>query len=163
MVVKTVNDVDFQIDEADADLIAPYRWFAYAVAGSKYATYVMTEERLNGRSRRVYLHRLLTGAPKGRDVDHVNGDGCDNRRQNLRVVTRSRNLFNRSNGATRASGTGIRGVEKRLNKNGTTSWRGCFKAFGKKTHIGTFRSAEEARFAVETAIANHLSKLEDAK
>src|ERR1035437_7781435 len=42
----------------------------------------------------VYLHRFLLNAPKGIDVDHVNRDGLDNRRANLRLCTRPQNLAN---------------------------------------------------------------------
>jgi len=42
----------------------------------------------------VYLHRYLLDAPKGYDVDHINGDGLDNRRENLRLCTRSQNIAN---------------------------------------------------------------------
>jgi hypothetical protein len=43
----------------------------------------------------VSLHRVLTNAPRGLDVDHVNHDGLDNRSANLRLATRSQNLLNR--------------------------------------------------------------------
>lgn len=56
------------------------------------------------------LHRLLTKAPTGLDVDHINHDGLDNRRRkNLRVVTRSINELNRR-GPQSNNSHGILGV-----------------------------------------------------
>lgn len=59
-------------------------------------------------SRELRLHRLIAQAPRDKHVDHVNGNGLDNRRTNLRLVTVSQNSMNRS----RVYGkTGFKGVE----------------------------------------------------
>jgi hypothetical protein len=47
----------------------------------------------NGKA--VRLHRVLLGATKGQCVDHINHDGLDNRRSNLRIATHAQNLMNR--------------------------------------------------------------------
>jgi hypothetical protein len=44
--------------------------------------------------KNVYLHRLIAGAKPGQIVDHINRDTYDNRRCNLRFVTRSENALN---------------------------------------------------------------------
>ena len=51
----------------------------------------------------VYLHRFILGNPKGFDVDHINGDYSDNRRENLRVCTTSQNCMNQRKSANRSS------------------------------------------------------------
>ena len=45
--------------------------------------------------RRQSVHRVVMDAPKGMDVDHINGNGLDNRKENLRLCTRSQNAMNR--------------------------------------------------------------------
>lgn len=47
-------------------------------------------------SRTVYMHRVITEAPRGIFVDHANRDSLDNRRANLRLVTNAQNLQNSS-------------------------------------------------------------------
>ena len=42
----------------------------------------------------IYLHRLLLDAQAGEEVDHIDGDGLENRRHNLRIVTRLENAQN---------------------------------------------------------------------
>jgi hypothetical protein len=61
------------------------------------------------------MHRQIMGAKEGQEIDHINGNGLDNRRENLRIVTRSQNLANRP--AFKSSKSGYKGVRK--NKNGT--------------------------------------------
>lgn len=90
------------IDEADAPRVAGYNWYVTR-QGYAGATYKENDIR-----KMVLIHRLLTAAPAGTHVDHINGDKLDNRSANLRVVSFSINQVNR----------------KRLNKNNTSGMRG---------------------------------------
>jgi hypothetical protein len=100
--VLTVFDLD------DWETAAAYVWYAAPNAMGGY--YVVTHPTgVDGRQTTVYLHRVLTGAPKGKVVDHWNHDTLDNRRENLRVGGQVQNMRNRR-GPNRNSGTGVRGV-----------------------------------------------------
>jgi hypothetical protein len=73
-------------DDADDVRVAAYTWYA-----KKYRhTFYAESTRLD--RRRIYMHRLIVGLD-GPDVDHRNGNGLDNRRQNLRLATRQHNAF----------------------------------------------------------------------
>jgi hypothetical protein len=50
------------------------------------------------------MHRVLLGVPPGMVADHINGNGLDNRRENLRVVTKQENGWNRGAPSTNKSG-----------------------------------------------------------
>lgn len=73
-----------RVDDNDFDWLNSYRW-------SVTLWYAATT--IGGRS--VYMHRLIMDPPEGLVVDHRNGDGLDDRRSNLRIVTRSENSRNR--------------------------------------------------------------------
>lgn len=44
--------------------------------------------------KNILMHRILIDAEKGIDIDHKNHNGLDNRKENLRAVTRSQNSYN---------------------------------------------------------------------
>lgn len=82
------------IDEADAPLVSGYLWHE----NHGYARAVIDGERR-------YLHQIILGATHGEEVDHRNGNGLDNRRENLRFATRGEQCRNRQGNHTRRSST----------------------------------------------------------
>lgn len=90
------------INEEDFDLVSKYKWhfFARKYAGRDYIE--------NGKKKKMSMHRLITNFPIGCEIDHINGNGLDNRRSNLRISTHKENICNRAF----------------LNKNNTTGYRG---------------------------------------
>lgn len=131
------------IDAADEALTAGYRWHKHT---NGYARADVWSG--NRRIARIYLHRLLMD-PGPLHVDHINGDKLDNRRANLRVVTRSQNLLNRTKGATRHNeSTGCRGVYVDR-RDGAIYAR--VKIRGHVHNLGRFKSIAEADAAVRAA------------
>lgn len=78
------------IDDDDADLVLAHKWCAINPGRSWYA---MCRKR--GSNEPVLLHQLILPVARGLTVDHINGDGLDNRRGNLRVATRRQQQWNR--------------------------------------------------------------------
>lgn len=89
------------------------------------------------------MHRYILGAPAGLMVDHINGDTLDNRRWNLRLVTRIQNGQNRI-GASAHSKTGVRGVF--LLKTG--GYRAEVRVANKRVFSKRFTTVTEAEQAV---------------
>lgn len=81
----------------------------------------------------------MTGAG-GKEVDHINGDGLDNRRANLRKCSHGQNMMNRV--LDRRNKVGARGVSTRRGK-----FRACIKYLEKTYHLGTYLTKEEAAAA----------------
>jgi len=128
------------VDAEDADLVQRYRWRIYVAPMTSYAhTYIGI-----GRARKeVRLHVLITGQ---RGLDHIDGDGLNCQRSNLREATSSQQKVNRRKSAGKSSQ--YKGVW--WNKN-----RGCWYAHitgaNRPRHIGTFTNEEDAARAYDAA------------
>lgn len=101
----------------------------------------------------VYMHRLITSAPKHTDVDHKNNDGLDNRRENLRICTHQQNMQNQKPKANTSSK--YKGVwwDKRRAK-----WGACIGIDGKTVHLGGFINEEDAARAYDEAAVIHFGE-----
>lgn len=82
------------IDDQDADLILCRKWQAAPAAGSKVYAVGRSQPTDGVTTRQIKMHRLIMRPELGLVVDHLNGNGLDNRRSNMRVVTQSMNLRN---------------------------------------------------------------------
>src|SRR3970282_2435848 len=71
------------VDNADFESVSKFRWYAHFQRGRWYVV------RAINRKIRRYLHCDLLGQ---RGIDHINGDGLDNRRKNLRIASLQNNL-----------------------------------------------------------------------
>jgi hypothetical protein len=78
------------VDQEDYEWLMRYQW--HASPNSRTGTFYA---RRHHRGHTILMHRLIVQAPKGTVVDHINGNGLDNRRCNLRLCTRQQNARNR--------------------------------------------------------------------
>lgn len=128
------------VDMPDVEAVVSHEWSSqgYTRASGERNAYAF--RRQDGQY--VRLHRLLLGirSDDPRDVDHVNGNGLDNRRVNLRAVTRAQNLANKR---SVSSVCGFKGVQPGRSGN--------YVARCGRKWLGTFRTAEEAAAAYDAA------------
>lgn len=79
-------------------------------------------------------------------IDHINGDGCDNRISNLRPASLSQNMAN--SGANKATSSNLKGAHW---SNSAQRWRSSINRNGKIVHLGWFGTKEEAAEAYKAA------------
>jgi hypothetical protein len=109
------------VDEADAALVSVHRWYRHDVKGKSYA-----------RSKAGYLHRLLMGLERGQraEVDHIDGDGLNCQRANMRVCSHAQNHQNRRAGYGVSQYRGVAWSKRRqrwvarVKLDGVTHWAG---------------------------------------
>ena len=120
------------IDDSDKGIVDKFKWRAVKGRNTYYAA-----STIDGKP--VLMHRMILGI-KGRynHVDHKNGNGLDNRRENIRLCSCSQNNINRPK--YKNNRAGIKGVN--TFKNGKFGAR--ITIGGKLIHLGTFSTSEEA-------------------
>lgn len=98
----TSNNEEFYFDKEDYDLIKNYRWYS----DGKHGGYICASSRVEDQyTSTIKLHRIVLGLTDPKlDVDHINHDTKDNRKENLRVVNRSQNNANMGLKANNTSG-----------------------------------------------------------
>jgi len=129
------------VDDEDYPELSAHKWFY----GDGYARRMSKHK---GKRVVVSMHHFVLPRIPGLEVDHINGNRADNRRCNLRHVTRSQNNANRHALVEDASSR-FKGVCWREHAH---KWKAYIKVDGRQVHIGYFETEEEAARAYnETA------------
>ena len=149
------------IDVGDADLVRRIRWRLQRSASNGLSYARASQPGAEGRSRTLYLHRLLLDAPPGFVVDHINHNGLDNRRSNLRLCSIRENHRNQRQSKSQRVG----GYKGTFWDNTKRRWiaainAGAVKADGRsrRIQIGSFRVAEDAARAYDRAALQYFGE-----
>ena len=117
-----------------------------------YATRWISSIKRNRSDRvdAIGMHRVVADTPEGKDTDHKNGNRLDNRRENLRICTKSQNQHNK--GISKNNTSGYKGVHQ----NRWGDWVSQIKLNHKQIYLGTFQTPIEAAIAYnEAALEYH--------
>ncbi len=137
------------VDDESYERLNQYKWYAW---WSGWVWYAVRNIRINNKVEKIYMHREIMLAPKGIPVDHRNGNGLNNLKENLRLCNNQQNGFNRKNPYS-TNKLGIKGVcwDKLRNKfiaqimfNGKHIHLGRFTVLGDADQ--SYRKAEEKYF-----------------
>ena len=140
-----INGHTVLVDEADLELLSRYRWY-YNITKGKKTGYILGF--IKGRSDKsgVGMHRVILNAQKGEIVDHVNRNGLDNRRENLRIVNAQQSIANR--GMYKTNKSGFTGVIPSATPN---KWVAQIGYNREVLNLGTFTQKEDAARAYDAA------------
>ena len=129
------------VDNEDYDFLNQWKWSCAKKRGLMYA-YRKENGRQDGKT--LHMHRVVMKSPEDKNIvtDHINGNGLDNRRINLRLVDFSVNSLNRSKGTNSTRNRFGAGVNKKGKK-----FVAQICILSKNRHIGTFDTKEEAQKA----------------
>jgi hypothetical protein len=132
------------IDDEDYDLVSQYKWYAHKECYTWYAC-TNIPGRKGKENCALKMHRLIMDVEAGQLVDHINRNGLDNRRKNLRPATYLQSVMNR--GTYR--GTSVyKGVSwsKYHQK-----WRAYIVVNKKQKFLGSFKDEVSAAKAYDEA------------
>lgn len=114
--------------------------------GSKWQ-YPATTIQHSKKKSVLFLHRLVMGAKSGEQIDHINGDRLDARRENLRFCETWQNIANMTIRNDRGSSK-FKGVHYDAQDG---RWRASISFHGRKINIGDYASERDAAIAYNTA------------
>ena len=124
----------FLIDKEDFEKVSNLKWNIREKGEKLKSFYVVS-----GQS--IYLHRFILDVDSSVEIDHINGNGLDNRKNNLRISDRSIQLVNTRQ---RKNSTGFRGVyfDKRNGK-----YSVGIQYNGRRIYLKQFDNIDEAIYA----------------
>jgi hypothetical protein len=141
--IKLTQNKYALVDNDDYDMISKNKWCVTTCGTKFYAVHSIPT--LNGKRTPEYMHHIIIGKPlKGHVTDHINGNGLDNRKCNLRLVTYRQNQQNRHHKkSSKYPGVQWHKCDKR--------WFSCIRFNGKRTYLGYFINEKKAYQAYQDA------------
>jgi hypothetical protein len=129
------------VDDEDFEYLNQWKWCAVSskTRNTFYALRTINVSSVNDKCRQIRMHREIMKTSKGLEVDHIDGDGLNNQKYNLRNCSRLQNVLNQK--IQKVSKTSrYRGVLW----NGRRKWRVQIQYKGKVHYLGYFNIEEEA-------------------
>lgn len=130
------NGLSAQVDDEDYGWLNQYKWhLGTKKCGTQYA---IRHLYINGKRSTITMHQDILKTPKGMCTDHINGNGLDNQKRNIRICTPSENCMNRKpqGGTSKYKGVSLHSIGGR--------WKCRIKTKGKIYNLGHYDSEEEA-------------------
>ena len=132
------------VDDDMYDEISSVKWYAKKDCNTFYA--VRNSFYINGKRHIIYMHHEIIGRPpRGYKTDHRSGNGLNNQKENLRLVTNRQNSQNRRDYKKSSKYPGVHWVKR--NK----KWIAKIQINGKSKYIGGFTDEGEAFEAYKQA------------
>jgi myo-inositol-1-phosphate synthase len=130
-----------KIDLEDVEKVAQYIWSTQIKKHLKYAV----TARKNGKPGQMFLHQYIMDFP-GQDIDHIDGDGLNNRKDNLRTASQQQNQANqriRTNSSSRYKGV--------CQPSQAKTWVAAISVHGTVKYLGSFPTEKLAAAAYNEA------------
>jgi len=130
------------VDDENYDSLAQFKWYAirgHSTFYARRATYSKNKQTI------VRMHREIIKVPFGFETDHIDGNGLNNQRSNLRIVTQRENAQNQHISKTsRFVGVSWAGWANR--------WASCIRINNKTKHLGYFKDESIAALRYKLAV-----------
>ncbi len=135
------------VDPEDYERLNKYKWYASKGGSTFYAARCLWDS-INKKKRTIKMHREIINPPHPLVVDHINRNGLDNRKANLRPATKSQNTINKPYIKQKGAHSKYLGVTwQKSNK----KWQAQIRAKGAHRVIGYFDDEAEAARAYDKA------------
>lgn len=142
------------VDDDDYDELIKYKWH---IQPSTKTFYVIRNDYSNGKHTTIRMHRQILNTIKTKiETDHIDGNGLNNQKSNLRTCTKQENCCNRS---SRSDGVSkYVGISKHISRHGKQYWRARISSKIIRKSLGLFNTELEAAIARDKYIIdNNLS------
>lgn len=124
------------VDDDDYEKLSKYKWY---LGANRYAV----RTKWGKPPKMIYMHREILGYKGVLVVDHIDGNGLNNQKNNLRIITQQLNVMNRTTLNTNNT-SGFRGISYLKSGKRIKRWTARIPFNGKKINLPYFATKEEA-------------------
>lgn len=142
------------VDDIDYERLNKIKWALGTYRGN--IKYAVKMKRVDGRMTCILMHRMILGATAGTQIDHIDHNGLNNQRSNLRFCTTSQNQANRR--IKRNTITGFKGVFKGDPRRTINPWFSQIGVRNKKLYLGSWPSPSLAALAYNEAAKKYFGE-----
>jgi len=132
------------VDDEDYEYLSQWKWYADV---KPYTVYAARAIRKNGIKTSIRMHAIILGLNKGEICDHIDHNGLNNQKANIRKCNASENAKNRRSSIN--SKSKYLGVFPSFRKN--NPWRAQIKVNGNKISLGNYKQEINAAMAYDVA------------
>lgn len=153
-VINLASGEEVIVDDEDYDLVSRYKWARKTDGRHQKLLYAQAHEYHQDKQRtNLFMHRLVMGVSDPRlKVDHINHNGLDNRKANLRIANPTENQGNRRKTSAHTASR-FKGVSWHSNR-----WRARIMRDGIDCVLGYFECEEDAARAYDKAALEHFGE-----
>lgn len=148
--IKLTRGKFAKVDTEDFEILSKYKWHFNRLG---YADRNLCKKTKTTKHKMISMHRMIMKPESKQEVDHINGNGLDNRRSNLRLCSSSQNKFNRGKPKTNTSG--YKGVSWEKDRN---KWTSQIRVDGQRLRLGSFDLIADAVAAYNKASKKYHGK-----
>ena len=123
------------VDDEDYEKLMQYKWYANKMRNVYYAVRGLN---INGKQQIQSMHKMLMECPANMNIDHIDGNGLNNQKDNLRIVTIRQNQQNQHIKNTSSKYPGVYWHK------GSQKWRSQIRVNGKRKQLGEFTNEVDA-------------------
>jgi hypothetical protein len=145
--IKLTQGMFALVDDEDFDYLNQWKWYANKGHSTFYAQRQVSININKQRQTAEIMHRLIMNAPAYAIIDHINHNGLDNQKNNLRICNKSENQ--RNSLCSRGGTSKYKGVffHKQFSLRGWKAWEAGIRYNKKRLCLGSFYTEIEAALA----------------
>jgi hypothetical protein len=150
--IKLTQNMVALVDDEDFENLNRFKWCVSKRDKTHYACRAIYNHD-DQSCTIIQMQKQIIDSPLGMEIDHIDGNGLNNQKSNLRACTHQQNQMNRA--LSKNNSSGFKGVSLYKGRN---KWNSYIKVNYKKINLGYFKTKEEAALTYNAAALKHFGE-----